>query len=86
MAKTTISIESDDNGQYKMTIVEEEAKTGQRLDQRIAQRILQMDQQLRDPQTRQMLQAFQQNPMGMMQRMMRNGGMMPPQGGNMMPW
>ena len=81
MAKTTIEIESNDQGQYTMKIVEQDAQNGTRLDQVVAQRILQMDQNLRNPQTQQMLQMFKQNPMAAMQRMMRGGGM----GGNMMP-
>ena len=81
MAKTTIEIESNDQGQYTMKIVESEAQNGSRLDQVVAQRILQMDQNLRNPQTQQMFQMFRQNPMMAMQRMIR-GGMMP-QGGNM---
>ena len=80
MAKTTIEIESNDQGQYTMKIIEQDAQNGTRLDQVVAQRILQMDQNLRNPQTQQMLQMFKQNPMAAMQRMMR-GGM----GGNMMP-
>ena len=81
MAKTTIEIESNDQNQYTMKIVEAEAQNGTRLDQVVAQRILQMDQNLRNPQTQQLFQMFRQNPMAAMQRMMR-GGMMPP-GGNM---
>lgn len=81
MAKTTIEIESNDQGQYTMKIVEQDAQNGNRLDQVVAQRILQMDQNLRNPQTQQMIQMFKQNPMAAMQRMMR-GGM---GGGNMMP-
>ncbi len=80
MAKTTIEIESNDQGQYTMKIVEPDAQNGTRLDQVVAQRILQMDQNLRNPQTQQMLQMFKQNPMAAMQRMMRSG-----MGGNMMP-
>jgi hypothetical protein len=88
MAKTTIEIESNDQNQYTMKIVEQDAQNGTRIDQVIAQRILQMDQNLRNPQTQQMLQMFKQNPMAAMQRMMRGGmgrgGMMPGAGGNMM--
>lgn len=88
MAKTTIEIESNDQNQYTMKIVEQDAQNGTRIDQVIAQRILQMDQNLRNPQTQQMLQMFKQNPMAAMQRMMRGGmgggGMMPGAGGGMM--
>ena len=87
MAKTTIEIESNDQNQYTMKIVEQDAQNGTRIDQVVAQRILQMDQRLRNPQTQQMLQMFKQNPMMAMQQMMRGGmggGMMPP--GNGMMW
>lgn len=96
--ETTIKIKlSDDGSTYTAEIVEPEARSGSRLDQKVAQNIIAYDNQLRQPQTQQMFQAFRQNPIAamrqMMSQMMQGGGMpgampgqmpgqMPP-GGNM---
>lgn len=92
--ETTIKIKlSEDGNTYTAEIVEVEARNGTRLDQKVAQNIIAYDNQLRQPQTQQMFQAFRQNPMAamrqMMSQMMQGGGMpgampgqMPP-GGNM---
>lgn len=92
---TTIKITSNEDGQsYKMEIVEADAKNGTRLDQKVAQTILQMDERLRDPNTMSTIQQMRQNPQGMMQQMMQRmmggmggGGFNPMQmmGGGMMP-
>lgn len=84
--ETTIKIKlSDDGTNYTAEIVEVEARSGSRLDQRVAQNIIAYDNQLRQPQTQQMFQTFRQNPMAamrqMMSQMMQGGGGMP--GGNM---
>lgn len=90
--ETTIKIKlSEDGTSYTAEIVEPEARSGSRLDQKVAQNILAYDNQLRQPHTQQMFQAFRQNPMAAMRQMMsqmmsqQNGmpGTMPPQGGNM---
>lgn len=82
---TTIKIIANEDGQnYKLEIVEADAKTGTRVDQKIAQMILKMDEQLRDPQVLGMMQQARQNPQAMMQQMfqrMMGGGM----GGSMNP-
>lgn len=82
---TTIKIIANEDGQnYKLEIVEADAKTGTRVDQKIAQMILKMDEQLRDPQVLGMMQQARQNPQAMMQQMfqrMMGGGM----GGGMNP-
>ena len=78
--ETTIKIKlSADGSNYTMEIVEAEAKQGTRLDNRVAQTILKMDENLRKPETMQMLA----NPQSVMQNLMRRmmgGGM---GGGNM---
>lgn len=93
--ETTIKIKlSEDGSTYTAEIVEVEARNGTRLDQKVAQNIIAYDNQLRQPQTQQMFQAFRQNPMAamrqMMAQMMQGGGGMPgampgqmPPGGNM---
>lgn len=90
--KTTIVIEADGD-KYTMEIQEPEGKNGDRLDQRVAQNILRMDDNLRRPETMQMLNGLQQNPQAMLRSMMGRmfgggmmPGMMPPGGGfgNMM--
>ena len=83
--ETTIKIKlSEDGTNYTAEIVEVDARSGTRLDQRVAQNIIAYDNQLRQPQTQQMFQAFRQNPMAamrqMMNQMMQGGGGMP---GNM---
>lgn len=83
--ETTIKIKLNADGQsYTTEIVEAEAKTGTRLDQKVAQTIIHMDERLRDPQTLQMIQNARQNPQGMLQQMMSGmmgggGGMNPMQ-------
>lgn len=77
--ETTIKIKlSEDGTNYTAEIVEVDARSGTRLDQRVAQNIIAYDTQLRQPQTQQMFQAFRQNPMAAMRQMMSQ--MM--QGGN----
>lgn len=78
--ETTIKIKLNADGQsYSAEIVEAEGKTGTRLDQKVAQTIIHMDERLRDPQTLQMIQNARQNPQGMLQQMM--SGMMGGGGG-----
>ncbi|WP_302452737.1 hypothetical protein [Victivallis vadensis] len=80
--ETTIKIKLNADGKsYTAEIVEADAKNGTRLDQRVAQTIIHMDERLRDPQTLQMIQNARQNPQAMLQQMM--GGMMG--GGGMNP-
>lgn len=78
--KTTIIIEADGD-KYTMSIVEAEGKSGDRLDQRVAQNILKMDENLKRPETMQMLQNPQAALRSMMGRMFNGGGMMPGNGG-----
>lgn len=61
--------------------MESDAKQGTRLDQKVAQTILQMDENLRKPETMQMLANPQAVMQGMMRRMM--GGMGGFMGGGM---
>ena len=84
MAETITNIRiKADGDKYTMEIVEAEGKTGERLDQRVAQNILRMDENLRKPETLQMIAGMQQNPQGMLRSMMSRmmgggmGGMMP---------
>jgi hypothetical protein len=80
MAETITNIRIKSEGdKYTMEIVEAEGKTGDRLDQRVAQNILRMDENLRKPETMQMLNGFQQNPQAMLRSMMSRmmGGGMP---------
>ena len=79
--KTTIVIEAEGD-KYTMSIVEAEAKSGDRLDQRVAQNILKMDENLRRPETMQMLQNPQMALRSMIGRMF-GGGMMPGMMGGM---
>ena len=79
--KTTIIIEADGD-KYTMNIVEPDGKSGDRLDQRVAQNILRMDENLRRPETMQMLQNPQAALRSMMGRML-GGGMMPGMMGGM---
>jgi hypothetical protein len=84
--KTTIVIEADGD-KYAMSILESDGSSGDRLDQRVAQNIIKMDENLRRPETMQMLSGLQQNPQGMLRSMMGRmfgGGMMPGMSG-MMP-
>lgn len=82
---TTIKITAGDDGNsYTMEIVEADAKNGKRIDQKVAQMVLRLDERMRDPQAVNMLQMAQQNPQGMMQQMfqrMMGGGMSPMMGG-----
>jgi hypothetical protein len=81
--ETTIKIKlSEDGTNYTAEIVEVDARSGSRLDQKVAQNIIAYDNQLRQPQTQQMFQAFRQNPMAAMRQMMSQ---MMAQGGNGMP-
>lgn len=84
MNETTIKIKlAADGNNYTMEIVEPDAKNGNRLDQKVAQTILKMDENLRKPETMQMLA----NPQGVMQNMMRRmmgGGFMGGMPGMMM--
>lgn len=77
--KTTLVIEADGD-KYTMSIVEEDSKSGDRLDQRVAQNIMRMDENLRRPETMQMLTGLQNNPQAMLRSMMGRmfgGGGMP---------
>ena len=81
--ETTIKIKLNADGKsYTAEIVEADAKNGTRLDQRVAQTIIHMDERLRYPQTHQMIQNARQNPQAMLQQMMSgmmgNGGGMNP--------
>lgn len=82
---TTIRIIPGQDGQsYTLEILEQEAKNGNRIDQRVAGKILAMDQQFRDPNFINTLQQMRQNPQGMMQSLfqrMMGGGMPPMMGG-----
>lgn len=82
---TTLKITAGDDGKsYTMEIIEGDAKNGTRIDQKVAQMILRLDERMRDPQAVNMLQQAQQNPQGMMQQMfqrMMGGGMPPMMGG-----
>ena len=89
-AVTTIRIIPSQDGQnYSMEIVEPEGKNGKRIDQLVAQRILNIDGQMRNPNVVNALQQGRQNPMGFLQGIMQNvmasrfagGGMMPPGNG-----
>lgn len=86
---TTIKITAGDDGNsYKMEIVEADAKNGKRIDQKVAQMVLRLDERMRDPQAVNMLQMAQQNPQGMMQQMfqrMMGAGMPPMMGGGYNP-
>lgn len=86
---TTIRIIPSNDGQnYQMEIVEPEAKNGKRIDQLVAQRIINIDGQMRNPNVVNALQQGRQNPMGFLQGIMQNvmasrfgnvmQGMMPP--------
>lgn len=80
---TTIKITAGDDAQsYKMEIVEADAKNGTRIDQKVANMILSLDCQMRDPNFVNMMQQARQNPQGMMQQMFQRmmGGGMPPMG------
>lgn len=56
--ETTIKITASADGKnYSLEIVEAEAKTGDRIDQKTAQMIKKMDDMMRDPQ---FMQAYQQ--------------------------
>ena len=71
--ETTIKIVASADGKnYSLEIVEAEAKTGDRIDQRTAQMIKKMDDMMRDPQ---FMQAYQQ--MARQQQTGRFGGPMP---------
>lgn len=82
--ETTIKIRlAADGNNYTMEIVEADAKQGGRLDQKVAQTILKMDENLRKPETMQMLANPQMAMQNMMRRMM-GGGMMGGMPGMMM--
>lgn len=71
--ETTIKITASADGKnYSLEIVEAEAKTGDRIDQKTAQMIKKMDDMMRDPQ---FMQAYQQ--MAKQQQMGRFGNSMP---------
>jgi hypothetical protein len=71
--ETTIKIVASADGKnYSLEIVEAEAKTGDRIDQRTAQMIKKMDDIMRDPQ---FMQAYQQ--MARQQQSGRFGSPMP---------
>ncbi|MBQ7404252.1 MAG: hypothetical protein IJW05_15090 [Lentisphaeria bacterium] len=85
---TTIRIYSGDDGEtYGLQLVEPDAKNGNRIDQRIARQIINLDKQLREPQFVNMLQQSRQNPQGFMQGLMQRmfGGGMPMGGGRFPP-
>lgn len=86
---TTIKITAGDDGNsYTMEIVEADAKNGKRIDQKVAQMVLRLDERMRDPQAVNMLQMAHQNPQGMLQQMfqrMMGGGMSPMMGGGYNP-
>lgn len=82
--ETTIKIRlAADGNSYTMEIVESDAKQGGRLDQKVAQTILKMDENLRKPETMQMLANPQMAMQSMIRRMM-GGGMMGGMPGMMM--
>lgn len=82
--ETTIKIRlAADGNNYTMEIVEADAKQGGRLDQKVAQTILKMDENLRKPETVQMLANPQMVMQNVMRRMM-GGGMMGGMPGMMM--
>lgn len=77
MNETTIKIKlAADGNNYTMEIVEADAKQGNRLDQKVAQTILKMDENLRKPETAQMLANPQMVMQNFMRRMMGGGGFM----------
>ena len=86
---TTIRIYSGEDGQsYGLEVLEQDAKNGNRIDQKVAMQIVALDKQLRDPQFVNMLQQSRQNPQGFMQGMMQRmfgGGMQPMMGGGFPP-
>lgn len=90
---TTIRIYPGQDGRsYRLEIIEPEAKNGNRIDQKIALKILAVDNQFRDPQFLNMMQQSQQNPMGFMQGLFQRmfnagggGGMPPMMGGGGFP-
>lgn len=61
MNETTIKIRVSPDGKHCYPeIVEEEAKTGDRIDQKVARLIIEMDKMLQDPQFMQAMQNMQQ--------------------------
>jgi flagellar biosynthesis chaperone FliJ len=60
MNETTIKIKmSPDGKNCVLEIVEEDAKTGTRIDQRVARAILELDKAMQDPQFMQAMQSMQ---------------------------
>ena len=77
-----------DGRNYTLEVRGDGNKNGNRIDQLVAQKIVAIDNQMRDPQVQNMLSQSRQNPMGVLQSLMQ--GMMMPQGfpgmgGGMMP-
>lgn len=88
--ETTIKIKATPDGKdCTFEIVEEEGKTGTRIDQVAAQGVLNMDKMLRDPQFMQAYQQMrnQQMPSNPARRgyPFGGGGMFPGNGGGMFP-
>jgi hypothetical protein len=82
--ETTIKIKATPDGKdCTFEIVEEEAKTGTRVDQVAAQGVLNMDQMLRDQNFRRAYQQMQNQ--NSMPPHMRRGGFNPMGGGGMFP-
>lgn len=67
-----------DGRNYTLEIRGNGDKNGTRIDQLVAQKIVAIDNQMRDPQVQNMLSQSRQNPMGVLQSLMQ--GMMMPQG------
>ena len=85
---TVIRVYSGNDG-YGLELMNPEAKNGNRIDQKLAMLIMNLDKQLCDPNFVNMLKQSQQNPMGFMQgmfqRMFGGGGMPPMMGGGFPP-
>lgn len=80
--ETNIKIKlSPDGNHCSLHIVEEEAKKGTRLDQRIAQLIIELDELMQNPQFMQALQSMQQQQQGQARWMNPNQRPMTPFGG-----
>lgn len=87
--ETTIKIKATPDGKdCTFEIVEEEGKTGTRIDQVAAQGVLNMDKMLRDPQFMQAYQQMRNQQSGQARRgypFGGGGGMFPGNGGGMFP-
>lgn len=80
-------IPSPDGKNYSLEVKVNGEKNGQRIDQIVAQKIVSIDNQMRDPNVQNVLNQSRQNPLGVLQSLMQ--GMMPQgfpgMGGGMMP-